>query len=330
LKNKKPKTKSRTRGRSVTKGNGKKIKKKRMREREKLKLRKERDRKKLQKIRERKKKQKLRQQKLEEIKKKKQQREKKKQQKEEKKQKKQQKEEKKQKKKNRKQLRNKNATKGTNNLYKRSKKKRQINKSFFPKPTKSKSGENPVKALSRQMKRDERQSNKNEKKLTKIWKDWLPMPSPEVKNLLRSRMDDCNWEDFSDSGHSNITNLMPRSELLHGDIVELWAPVLNPYHISADDEAREFEEDQPEEGMDDNLEKKFDRLDVALYDLEADPEERTDLRYELPEVFTDLRRRALLHLAKVVPEDFPAQDFSGHPRNFGGYFSPGWCRPKYA
>ena len=82
------------------------------------------------------------------------------------------------------------------------------------------------------------------------------------------------------------------------------------------------------EGRDMSLERVFDSLDIALYDLEADPEERSDLRHQLPEVFSDLRRRALLHLATVVEEDFPEQDFNGHPRNQGGYFSPGWCQAK--
>jgi len=185
---------------------------------------------------------------------------------------------------------------------------------------------NPEKSVKREDKKKARQ----EQKLTKMWKDWLPMPSPSVQTLLRARMDDCNWEDFSDSGHSNLTNLMPRSDLQHGNIVELWAPILNPYHISAEDEATEFEGDQALtlEGRDMSLERVFDSLDIALYDLEADPEERNNLSDQLPEVFSDLRRRALMHLANVVEADFPEQDFNGHPRNYGGYFSPGWCQAK--
>ena len=175
--------------------------------------------------------------------------------------------------------------------------------------------------------RDEKQSSKKEKQLVKMWKDWLPLPSPSMQSLLRQRMDACNWGDFS--GHSNSTNLIPRSDHPQDGIIEIWAPFLNPFDISAKDEAREFEDDLQEERGDVSLEMKFDRLDVALYDVEADPEERTDLRVELPVVFADLRQRALFHLANVVPEDFPAQDQAGHPRNFGGVFSPGWCQPKY-
>ena len=178
--------------------------------------------------------------------------------------------------------------------------------------------------------RGEKQDEKKEKKLTKIWKDWLPLPSLEMQSLLRSRMADCNWEDFSDSGHSNTTHLIPRSDLLRGNIVEILSPMLlNPFDISAEDEASEFEEDEREERMEARIERKFDSLDIAMYDVEADPEERTDLRDELPSVFADLRARAIRHLANVVEADFPPADFSGHPRNFGGNFSPGWCQPKY-
>merc|ERR1712152_55416 len=60
--------------------------------------------------------------------------------------------------------------------------------------------------------REEEESSKKEKKLTKIWKDWLPLPSLEMQSLQRHRMADCNWEDFSDSGHSNTTHLIPRSD----------------------------------------------------------------------------------------------------------------------
>ena len=189
---------------------------------------------------------------------------------------------------------------------------------------------NPKKTTKREQKQDARESSKKEKKLTKIWKDWLPLPSLEMQSLLRHRMADCNWEDFSDTGHSNTTHLIPRSDLLHGNIVEILAPMLlNPFDISAEDEASEFEEEEREERMEARIERKFDSLDIAMYDVEADPEERNDLRAELPSVFSDLRERAIRHLANVVEADFPPADFSGHPRNFGGNFSPGWCQPKY-
>ena len=58
-----------------------------------------------------------------------------------------------------------------------------------------------------------RRDKQKDKKLTKLWKDWLPEPSSDVQNLLRLRMDDCNWEDFSEHGHTSNLTLIPRSAL---------------------------------------------------------------------------------------------------------------------
>jgi len=292
---KKNKKKGKERKKPGKEGAEKQSKKKRAREKKREKLKRERDRKKLQRLREKKKRQKKRLQKEEERKRKK--------------------------------------------VHKEALKKKKISKKKRLDQISRENSEssievkirNPKKTTRREEKQDARDSVKKEKKLTKIWKDWLPLPSLEMQSLLRHRMADCNWEDFSDSGHSNTTHLIPRSDLLRGNIVEILSPMLlNPFDISAEDEASEFEEDdEREERMEARIERKFDSLDIAMYDVEADPEERTDLRDELPSVFADLRDRAIRHLANVVEADFPPADFSGHPRNFGGNFSPGWCRPKY-
>ena len=180
----------------------------------------------------------------------------------------------------------------------------------------------------REDKRSQRRDEKKEKKLNKIWKDWLPHPSEEIQNMLRLRMDDCNWEDFSDSGHTEDLHLIPRSSFSFGDMVQIIDPMLNPFNISADDEENEFDDLDRSLSSDDKLEKMFNKVDFAMYNVIEDPEERNDLKQELPEIFQELKRKTLEHLKNIVPEDFPAQDYSGHPRNFDGYFSPGWCRPK--
>ena len=180
-----------------------------------------------------------------------------------------------------------------------------------------------------------RAEQKKEKKLTKIWKDWLPLPSLEMQDMMRLRMDDCNWEEFEDSGHSQSLNLIPRSDLQVGGMVQLINPILNPYNISAEDEDSEFDlspvhEDDEDKGRKISIEELFDKVDIAMYNVVEDPSEKKDLRFELPEIFSQLRSRAIYHLRNVVPEDFPPQDYSGHPSNFQGYFSPGWCSPKYS
>jgi len=182
----------------------------------------------------------------------------------------------------------------------------------------------------RLQKMNDRNETKKDKKITKVWENWLPQPSSESQKILRLRMDDCNWEDFSDSGHSESTNLIPRNALQVGDMVELIEPMLNPFNISSEDEDSEFDLNLPYEQSDVNIEKRFDKLDIAMYNVIEDPNEKIDLRFDLPHIFSKLRARAIYHLKHVVPEDFPPQDFSGHPRNFQGYFSPGWCEPKYS
>jgi len=176
-----------------------------------------------------------------------------------------------------------------------------------------------------------RAEQKKEKKLTKIWKDWLPLPSLEMQDMMRLRMDDCNWEEFEDSGHSQSLNLIPRSDLQAGGMVQLINPILNPYNISAEDEDSEFDLNTVETHIEDelNIEELFDQVDIALYNVIDDPSEKNDLRFELPKIFTQLRARAIYHLKQVVPADFPPQDYSGHPSHFQGFFSPGWCQPKY-
>ena len=77
------------------------------------------------------------------------------------------------------------------------------------------------------------------------------------------------------------------------------------------------------------LEKLFNKLDFAMYNVIDDPEERNDLKHDLPAIYQQLRKRTLEHLKNIVPEDFPEQDFAGHPNKLNGYFSPGWCEPKY-
>ena len=65
----------------------------------------------------------------------------------------------------------------------------------------------------REEKRKRRKEGKLDKKINKIWKSWLPLPSVEVQNMLRLRMEDCNWEDFSSSGHTKDLELIPRSKI---------------------------------------------------------------------------------------------------------------------
>ena len=103
--------------------------------------------------------------------------------------------------------------------------------------------------------------------------------------------------------------------------------------ISAEDEDSEFHDEKEIDigrRRKIDIEELFDRVDIAMYNVVDDPSEKKDLRFIHPEIFSQLKSRAIYHLKHVVPEDFPPQDYSGHPSNFQGYFSPGWCTPKYS
>lgn len=193
----------------------------------------------------------------------------------------------------------------------------------------------------RARKEEEKQGEKQEKKIVKIWKDWVPKPKPEVENLIRIRMQDCNWVDFEDTGHSDNFTLIPRSNFGEigeiytagaEDIVSIVGSAPNPFNITAEDEDTEFQEEQEDQQSGsqslESLELQFDSVDAALYNLRDDPQERVDLKLLKPQIYNQLRSRVLYHLSNISPEDFPEQDLAGHPRNFDGAFSPGWCTPK--
>merc|ERR1712018_269293 len=144
-----------------------------------------------------------------------------------------------------------------------------------------------------------------EKKINKIWKSWLPLPSLEVQNMLRLRMEDCNWEDFSSSGHTKNVQLVPRSSFRFGDIVQMIDPMMNPFNITSEDEDNEFDY-EPLARSDEEMkqEKMFNKLDFAMYNIIDDPEERNDLKHQFPDIYQQLRKRTLEHLGNIVPEDF--------------------------
>ena len=189
-----------------------------------------------------------------------------------------------------------------------------------------------LKEEGRLMKKAIRKEEKKDQKLKKVWKDWIPSPSEQVQDIMRLRIDSCNWDEFKESGHSESLNLIPRSDLHSGGAVELIDPVINPFNISAEDEDTEFDISARYgfKDLDLSVEELFDKADIAMYNVIDDPSEKQDLRFKLPDVFSKLRSRAIYHLKNIVPEDFPPQDFSGHQSKFDGYFSPGWCEPKYS
>ena len=170
----------------------------------------------------------------------------------------------------------------------------------------------------RTARRREKDERRIEKYFPEIWKDWLPLPGPDVQGQLRLRMEDCDSADFSQHQARHSENLQ------YGEIRE---PLLliNPFNITVAKEDGEFDFDETSRTI---MEEELGELDIAMYNVIEDPEETTDLRHQFPEIFEKLKRNVLKHLRSIVPEDFPPQDLSGHPRYFNGIFSPGWCSPR--
>ena len=60
--------------------------------------------------------------------------------------------------------------------------------------------------------------------------------------------------------------------------------------------------------------------------LPDDPEERTDLIEEFPEIAEDLELRLAEYVENMVPAYNPDnKPDEADPDNFGGFWSPGWC-----
>jgi len=62
-----------------------------------------------------------------------------------------------------------------------------------------------------------------------------------------------------------------------------------------------------------------------LFDLDADPYEKSDIARLFPDIVKDLERRLAGYLTTMVPVDDPPTDPAGEPNNFNGAWGPGWC-----
>ena len=62
-----------------------------------------------------------------------------------------------------------------------------------------------------------------------------------------------------------------------------------------------------------------------LFDLEADPTERSDVKHKYPDVFKQMRDRLEEYRKSLVPANFPPHDPDALPSHFNGTWSPGWC-----
>ncbi|XP_070562646.1 arylsulfatase B-like [Ptychodera flava] len=64
---------------------------------------------------------------------------------------------------------------------------------------------------------------------------------------------------------------------------------------------------------------------VYLFNIQDDPEERNNTADLYPEIVDKLQQRLDEHRKGIVPIIDTTRDLAGHPRRFGGEWSPGWC-----
>ena len=70
---------------------------------------------------------------------------------------------------------------------------------------------------------------------------------------------------------------------------------------------------------------RWPKLKKHLFNIADDPEERTDLQEELPEVLEKMRLKVLDMYGTFVKRDYPDMSNQSDPARFGGNWSPGWC-----
>ena len=60
----------------------------------------------------------------------------------------------------------------------------------------------------------------------------------------------------------------------------------------------------------------------------GDPHETKNLANSTNSVVEMMLTRLLTYIPKMIPADIPEETKKGHPRNFKGIWSPGWCKGK--
>ena len=73
------------------------------------------------------------------------------------------------------------------------------------------------------------------------------------------------------------------------------------------------------------FDRRWPHLKKHLFNIVDDPEERTDLQEEQPELMETMRLRARELYGSMVERDYPPFSKKSNPKNFGGVWSPGWC-----
>ncbi|XP_060083290.1 arylsulfatase B-like isoform X1 [Ylistrum balloti] len=64
---------------------------------------------------------------------------------------------------------------------------------------------------------------------------------------------------------------------------------------------------------------------TQLFNLKDDPNEHDDLSTKLPDLVEKLRTRMAEYHKQMVPANYPAGTSTADPKNYNGFWTPGWC-----
>lgn len=79
-----------------------------------------------------------------------------------------------------------------------------------------------------------------------------------------------------------------------------------------------------------DIELKYSAVDAKnlwLFNVDLDPNERTDLSEEFPEIVTKMLNRLAYYNSTAVPCRYPKEDPMGNPKYQGGIWGP-WVQEK--
>ena len=73
------------------------------------------------------------------------------------------------------------------------------------------------------------------------------------------------------------------------------------------------------------FDERWPKLKKHLFNIVEDPEEKIDLKEELPEILEKLRVKAREFYGSFIPRDYPKSSKEGNPKFYDGVWSSGWC-----
>ncbi len=124
-------------------------------------------------------------------------------------------------------------------------------------------------------------------------------------------------------------------KLIRGDAgkPDGWIPPKDVLGLEDDDDIRRLQNilyhNSVADGCDvDGISAATSGTRVRLFNLTADPTERTNLAAERPEEVRELLSRLARLESTMIPPDVARERDRGNPSHFGGVFQTGWCRAE--